>query len=640
MIKPILSCLSWGTAFVFLCASALTACDDKNEGGGTQPEPTVTLAVGDVANHSLKFKITVNDADKCFYVCTKSTEEAPSLSYVLINGETVTESGTVTIDNLTPNTTYVLSAVAAKGKKYSEVETLQNTTSAPDVHPAVALTAGSVTPTTLSFSAALTDSETAAYVCLEKTDALNIPTAEAIIADGKPIAETGDFKVEQLTEGTTYIIAAAVVHSGIYSEVTTIEMTTSIPAPIVTVMTGSSAETTLSFSVALSGFDKAAFLCIKKEEATPVPTAEKILTEGSPITKSDLFTAEGLEAGTLYIIAVAAQYKTVYSEVKTIEMTTQAAAGGPLTLNRQVAGGYYGVPEGGRYGEYLVVVADGETVENEGVYTTKGAGHAMSIDFYQFAPTTTASITLPTRSYNYSTTKGVTTFHPDKTYCMVKDANGETKKITFSAGKIEVSKVGSTYTFAIALTTTDGEEFNATYTGPAVIENKTDSGIAKLPELEKDVKGVNFIRALAKYYNPNEGYDQCVVHLYDVEPTVNEDSDYLMTAGHMLSLDLTTAVSEKMQLQEGTYTVSATEKPGTFTAGEQVEFMETMLAIGTYCEERNDLGESVYGFVKSGTVNITRSGENYRFEIDFTTSKYYYITGTYEGKVEMIDKRK
>lgn len=630
--------ISWGTALLMLCSGLLTSCNN-DEGGGELPVPSVTIAAGNASSTTLQFTLTLRDADKCTYLCTPKADPAPTADQILSGGTTITASGTVTIDQLTPNTTYILSAVAAKGKAYSKLETLQNTTSAPDVHPAVVLTAGTVTPTTLTFSAALSNSETAAYVCLEKTATLNIPKAEAIIADGRPIAESGEFKVEQLTEGTTYIIAAAVVHSGIYSEVTTIEMTTSIPAPIVTVMTGSSAETTLTFSVALSGFDKAAFLCIKKEEGTPVPTAEKILAEGSPITKSDLFTVEGLEAGTLYMIAVAAQYKTVYSEVKTIEMTTQAAAGGPLTFNRQVAGGYYGVPEGGRYGEYLVVVADGETVENEGVYTTTGAGHAMSIDFYQFAPTTTASITLPDRNYNFSTTKGMTTFHPDKTYCMVNDGKGTITKVTFTSGTIKVSKIGSTYTFAIALTTTDGEEFNATYTGPAVIENKTESGIAKLPELEKDVKDMNFIRALAKYYHPNEGYDQCVVNLYDVEPTVNQGSDYLSTAGHMLSLDLTTAVSEKMQLQEGIYKVSATEKPGTFTAGEQVEFMDTMLAIGTYCEERNDKFESVYGFVNSGTVKITRSGDNYRFEIDFTTSKYYYITGTYEGKVEMTDKR-
>ena len=44
----------------------------------------------------------------------------------------------------------------------------------------------------------------------------------------------------------------------------------------------------------------------------------------------------------------------------------------------------------------------------------------MSIDLYQMAvsnPNTT--ITLPARDYRYATNKGLTTFDPAKTYCMV-----------------------------------------------------------------------------------------------------------------------------------------------------------------------------------------------------------------------------
>ena len=56
-----------------------------------------------------------------------------------------------------------------------------------------------------------------------------------------------------------------------------------------------------------------------------------------------------------------------------------------------------------------------------------------------------------------------------------------------------------------------------------------------------------------------------------------------------------------MVLQEGTYTVSDTGTPGTYAPGEQIEFIDSMLATGTYCEERNDSNESVYGFITSGT---------------------------------------
>jgi len=85
--------------------------------------------------------------------------------------------------------------------------------------------------------------------------------------------------------------------------------------------------------------------------------------------------------------------------------------------------------------------------------------------------------------------------------------------------------------------------------------------------------------------------------------------------------------------------VSDTGTPGTYTPGEQMEFMESMLATGTYCEECNASNESVYGFITSGTVTITKVGTDYRFVLDFTTDKGRKVSGTYEGNVEMTDKR-
>jgi hypothetical protein len=106
-------------------------------------------------------------------------------------------------------TAYRLSAVALKGNINGKVSSIEHTTSAPGVHPAVVLTPGQSTTTTLTFNAALTDPETAAYVCLEKTEGLTLPTAEEILRDGKAIAATGEILIENLKPSTTYVIAAA-----------------------------------------------------------------------------------------------------------------------------------------------------------------------------------------------------------------------------------------------------------------------------------------------------------------------------------------------------------------------------------------------------------------------------------------------
>ena len=88
----------------------------------------------------------------------------------------------------------------------------------------------------------------------------------------------------------------------------------------------------------------------------------------------------------------------------------------------------------------------------------------MSIDLYQMAvsnPNTT--ITLPARDYRYATNKGLTTFDPVKTYCMVNDGKGNITRTDFKAGTISVKKAGSTYTITATLTTTDDEEFTTSY---------------------------------------------------------------------------------------------------------------------------------------------------------------------------------
>lgn len=340
MIK---SFLSWGTALLVLCSGLLSSCDDKNEGGGN-PDPTVTIAIGDAAFNALKFTLTLKDADKCSYICAKASETVPTAEQILANGKSVTASGVIEVGNLEPNTAYRLSAVAQKGNISGKVYSIEHTTSAPGVHPAVVLTPGQSTTTTLTFNAALTDRETAAYVCLEKTEGLTLPTAEEILRDGKAIAQTGDILVENLKPSTTYVIAAAVANTGIYSEVNSIVMATGTPTPVVTLAAGAPGITALTFTVGLTDAEKAAYLCIEKVAGAVVPTAEKILAEGTAIAQAGEITADNLKEGTAYIIAVAASNKEVYSEVKSIEMSTDKDLSGPAVFDRQVAGGYYGHP--------------------------------------------------------------------------------------------------------------------------------------------------------------------------------------------------------------------------------------------------------------------------------------------------------
>lgn len=189
----------------------------------------------------------------------------------------------------------------------------------------------------------------------------------------------------------------------------------------------------------------------------------------------------------------------------------------------------------------------------------------MSLNLYQFTPTNMNNIVLPDRTYKYATDKSISTFHPAKTYCMVNDGKGNITKVEFKAGTIAVTKSGLDLYGQGHADHDRRQRVHGQLHRPITIEDKTAVKIEPLPDLENDVTNATFIRALAKYYNNDAGTaNDCVVNLYDVQPTVNDDYDYLIGAGHMVSLYLTTALSEEMVLQEGTYTVSDTGTPGTY----------------------------------------------------------------------------
>ena len=319
-------------------------------------------------------------------------------------------------------------------------------------------------------------------------------------------------------------------------------------------------------------------------------------------------------------------------------MTTGFDASAPATFDRQVAGFYYGVPAGYNYAEYYVVLSEGEATEQEGIYTTTGAGRTLSIDLYYFEPHS-GDPAITQGTYKYATSKSLRTFDPEKTRGTVNDGKGGIRQIEFKDGTIDVRLSGSTYTITASLVTTDGEEFTGSYTGPLTLENREEEQEQNLPPLEKELTGMSFVRAIAKYYNNDETTDQCTVELYDVEPGGSDGYYYLLDAGHKLSVDFLVATGDDAQIVEGTYTVADTNAALTLIPGYEESFLDSTMPLGTYCEEYSEERVSTYGFASSGTVTVTRTGDTYSFDVKLKTSKGYRIEGTYEGAIEMYDKR-
>lgn len=530
-----------GRALLLVSLTALASCnDDKTEPSGGTP----SVAIGEITPQSdrLTFALTLRDAEKAFYLCLPATESAPSAETLAAQGIPVSQSQTVTVDGLLPETAYTISAVAMQGDRLGSVATASATTAPSDAEPAVKLTPGEATTTSLSFSLEMQDCARAAYLLIANPKQGQTPDAEEILRSGTTVESDGTHTVNELTPATTYLIAAVGEKDSKRSEVVTIEMTT--------------------------GFDASA----------------------------------------------------------------------PATFDRQVAGFYYGVPAGYNYAEYYVVLSEGEATEQEGIYTTTGAGRTLSIDLYYFEPLS-GDPAITQGAYKYATSKSLRTFDPEKTRGTVNDGKGGIRQIEFKDGTIDVRLSGSTYTITASLVTTDGEEFTGSYTGPLTLENREDEQEQNLPPLEKELTGMSFVRAIAKYYNNDETTDQCTVELYDVEPGGSDGYYYLLDAGHKLSVDFLVATGDDAQIVEGTYTVADTNAALTLIPGYEESFLDSTMPLGTYCEEYSEERVSTYGFASSGTVTVTRTGDTYSFDVKLKTSKGYRIEGTYEGAIEMYDKR-
>lgn len=531
-----------GRALLLVSLTALASCnDDKTEPSGGTP----SVAIGEITPQSdrLTFALTLRDAEKAFYLCLPATESAPSAETLAAQGIPVSQSQTVTVDGLLPETAYTISAVAMQGDRLGSVATASATTAPSDAEPAVKLTPGEATTTSLSFSLEMQDCARAAYLLIANPKQGQTPDAEEILRSGTTVESDGTHTVNELTPATTYLIAAVGEKDSKRSEVVTIEMTT--------------------------GFDASA----------------------------------------------------------------------PATFDRQVAGFYYGVPAGYNYAEYYVVLSEGEATEQEGIYTTTGAGRTLSIDLYYFEPLS-GDPAITQGTYKYATSKSLRTFDPEKTRGTVNDGKGGIRQIEFKDGTIDVRLSGSTYTITASLVTTDGEEFTGSYTGPLTLENREEEQEQNLPPLEKELTGMSFVRAIAKYYNNDETTDQCTVELYDVEPGGSDGYYYLLDAGHKLSVDFLVATGDDAQIVEGTYTVADTNAALTLIPGYEESFLDSTMPLGTYCEEYSEERVSTYGFASSGTVTVTRTGDTYSFDVKLKTSKGYRIEGTYEGAIEMYDKRR
>lgn len=223
--------------------------------------------------------------------------------------------------------TYYISAIMAGLACLSLYSCEEKNPETPDtpVVPTISISLSEARETAIDFTLTPANAETVAWQIVET--GTTVPGAEEIISSGNQVGtETGTYTADNLTAGTSYIIAAAALNGETYSSVATLEATTTVnePDPVAPTLTIESAIPTrdgLTFTYSQENAEAISYVIVGGSDA--IPHADDIIQEGTQVDLSqNEVVVEGLTPNTSYILAMAAQSGSAYSEVQSEHFTT------------------------------------------------------------------------------------------------------------------------------------------------------------------------------------------------------------------------------------------------------------------------------------------------------------------------------
>ena len=223
--------------------------------------------------------------------------------------------------------TYYISAIMAGLACLSLYSCEEKNPETPDtpVVPTISISLSEARETAIDFTLTPANAETVAWQIVET--GTTVPGAEEIISSGNQVGtETGTYTADNLTAGTSYVIAAAALNGETYSSVATLEATTTVnePDPVAPTLTIESATPTrdgLTFTYSQENAEAISYVIVGGSDA--IPHADDIIQEGTQVDlNQNEVVVEGLTPNTSYILAMAAQSGSAYSEVQSEHFTT------------------------------------------------------------------------------------------------------------------------------------------------------------------------------------------------------------------------------------------------------------------------------------------------------------------------------
>ncbi|OJV38338.1 MAG: hypothetical protein BGO29_15345 [Bacteroidales bacterium 36-12] len=269
-----------------------------------------------------------------------------------------------------------------------------------------------------------------------------------------------------------------------------------------------------------------------------------------------------------------------------------------------------------------------------------GNGNVLFLDFYLPLSYDTLLYTLSPEEFVLSTKRETHTFYPGESFEYDGDlyvVGTHIRQYTddgiyatlINDGNFSITKKGSTFEVSGDLILEDDEIIQFSYEG---IVNESDE---RNPE---DIKA-DMTKGLLVYYG--DAYNSKSTNNFNAflgTDIVDFDSD--LWEGDIFQLEFNTTLSVKDYIPEGTYNI-INKNMDYITYDDLKPFT---LMPGYYDESYNEWGTWFFGEsikkIKTGTMEVVKSGDDYVIEYEFFDRFGSRIWGTFEGQFKYIDGTK
>lgn len=199
---------------------------------------------------------------------------------------------------------------------------------------------------------------------------------------------------------------------------------------------------------------------------------------------------------------------------------------------------------------------------------------------------------------------------------------------------------GDEYVVSGICKTDKGYEFSVYYKGGYQYKQAGFYGYKSYePQLDRDLTGLDYPLMKAAYYlDKKDGVGRYHFAM------VNNPDDTDIYGGvnkHCINVMLLAPLPKYPMLEfpEGTYTIQEGDAPFTAIPGDYKRYTSNQFGgYGSYYYYLDDTGVTnvqTDGFLRAGTVKVSREDEEYVFEIDATTNRGFKVSGTFKGTFEI-----